>query len=77
MHPAGIVTLGHFLVNNATACSHPLHVSGGDHAAVTHAVAVLNLSGQNVCDRLNPAMRMPWKTRQVILRNIIAEVVQQ
>jgi hypothetical protein len=28
MHPAGVVTLWHFLVNDSAAGRHPLHVTG-------------------------------------------------
>ena len=48
-----------------------------DGAAIAHAVAVLHGSGQHVGDRLDPAMRMPREAGQVILRNVVAEVVQQ
>ena len=71
------VALRHLLVQNAAAGRHPLHVAGGHLALVAQAVAVLDRAGQHVGDRLDPAMRMPGKSRQVILRVVVAEIVQQ
>ena len=64
-------------MDDAAARRHPLDVAGGDGAAVAHAVAVLDGSGEDVRDGLDPAMGMPGKARQVILRNVIAEVVEE
>ena len=77
MHPAILVALRHLLVNDAAPGGHPLDVAGADGAAVAHAVAVLHRSRQDVGDRLDSAVRMPREARQVILRNVIAEVVEQ
>ena len=44
---------------------------------VAHAVAVLHGSGQHIGDGFDAAMRMPRETRQVILRNVVAEIVEQ
>src|SRR5687768_4335532 len=38
---------------------------------------MLHLAGQDIGDRLDSAVRMPWKAVQILLRNIVAEVVQQ
>jgi len=38
---------------------------------------MLHSSGQNVRDGLDPAVRMPGKACQIVLRNVVAEVVQQ
>ncbi len=64
-------------MNDPAARRHPLHVTGGDGAAVPHAVAVLHRSGQDVGNGLDSAVRMPRKASQIILRNIIAEIVEQ
>src|SRR5215813_2355393 len=61
MHPPGPVALGHLLMDDPAACSHPLHVAGGDHTAIAHAVAVLDCSRQHVGDGFDAAMGMPWK----------------
>ena len=77
VHASGGIALGHFLMNDAAAGGHPLHVAGGDSAAVAQAVAMLDCPGQNVRDRLDPAMRMPRKAGQVILGNLVAKIVEQ
>ena len=38
---------------------------------------MLNRAGKHVSDGLDPTMRMPWKSRNVIFRILIAEVVQK
>ncbi len=77
MHAARRVALGHFLVDDAAAGGHPLHVAGGDGAVVAHAVAVFDGSGQDVGDGLDAAMRMPGKSGEIILGNIVAEIVEE
>ena len=76
MRPVGIA-LGHLLVDDAAARGHPLHVAGGDGAVVAHAVAVLDGSGEDIGDGLDPAMRVPRKAREIILGNVIAEIVEE
>ena len=77
MHAALRVALGHLLVQDAAAGRHPLHVAGGHFALVAQAVAVLDRAGQHVGDGLDPAVRMPGKSRQVIFRIVVAEIIQQ
>ena len=77
MHAALRIALGHLLVQNAAARRHPLHVAGGHLALVAQAVAVLDRTGQHIGDRLDPAMRMPGKSRQIIFRILVAEIIQQ
>src|SRR4029077_9757637 len=77
MHTPGRVALGHLLVDDAAAGGHPLDVAGGDSAAVPHAVAVLDRSGQHVRDRLDAAVRMPWKAGEIVGGHIVAEVVEK
>ena len=77
VHAAGGIALGHFLMNDAAAGGHPLHVAGGDGAAVAHAVAVLDGAGEDVGDGLDAAMRMPGEAGQVVLRDVVAEIVEQ
>ena len=72
-----MIALGHLLVEDAAAGGHPLHVAGGHLALVAEAVAVLDRTGEYVGDGLDPAVRMPGKSRQVIFRILIAEIVQQ
>src|SRR6202022_1211119 len=77
VHPVLLITLGHFLVDDPATCGHPLNIASSDGAAVADAVAVLHGSGEDIGDGLNAAMRMPGEARQVILRNVIAEVVEK
>ena len=56
---------------------HPLHVAGGDGALVAHAVAVFDGAGEHVRDGLDAAVRVPREARQVIFRDVVAEVVEQ
>ena len=77
MHSAQQVAFGHFLVDDAPARRHPLNIAGSDGAVVSHAIAVLDRSGEHIGDRFDAAMRMPRKPRQVIVRNIIAEIIEQ
>ena len=71
------IALGHFLMQDAAAGGHPLHVAGGHFAFVAEAVAVLDRTGEHVGDGLDAAMRMPGKSRKVIFRILVAEIVQQ
>ena len=72
-----VIALGHFLMNDAAAGGHPLNVAGSDGAVIAHAVAMLDRSGQHIGDGLNAAMRMPGKSGEIVLRNVVAEVVEQ
>src|SRR5205814_214330 len=56
---------------------HPLDFARRDGAAVSETVTMLDRSRENVRDRFNPAVRMPRETCEVILRNVVAEVIQQ
>src|SRR5205814_473135 len=66
-----------FLMNDASAGCHPLDLAGGDGAMIAHAVAVLDRAGQDISDRLDAAVRMPRKAREVIGWNVIPEIIQQ
>ena len=44
---------------------------------VAEAVAVLDGAGEDVGDRLDAAVRMPGKAREVVLGTVVAEVVEQ
>ena len=76
MHPALRVALRHFLMQNSAARRHPLDVAGAHPAAIAKAVAMLDRPGQNIGDRLDPAMRMPREASPIILGAIVAEIVQ-
>src|SRR5439155_24735256 len=65
------------LMDDSSACGHPLNVARGDGAAVAHAVPVFHGAGKDIGDRLDAAVRMPGETGQVILGNVVAEVVEK
>src|SRR6267142_194266 len=77
MHPARLVAFGHLLMDDAASRSHPLDVAGRNGAVVAHAVAVLHGPRQDVCDGLDSAVGMPREPRQIVLRNVIAEVIEK
>src|SRR5438128_8695791 len=77
MHASGVIALRHLLMNDAAARRHPLHIARLDGAVIAHAVAVFNSTSKNIGDRLNAAVWMPGKSRQVVLRDIVAEIIQQ
>src|ERR1700723_3569834 len=64
-------------MNDTAARRHPLNVTGGNSTAVAHAVAVFDGSCQDIRDGFDAAMRVPREPGQIILRNIVAEVVEK
>ncbi len=66
MHPTVLIPLRHLLMDNAASCGHPLYIAGSDRAMVSHAVAVLNRSGEDISNSLDSSVGVPWKARQVI-----------
>src|SRR3990172_6005601 len=58
-HQAVGITIRHFLMYDPTAGGHPLQVTGGYYALVSHAVTMLYLSAEDISYGLYPAMRMP------------------
>ena len=77
MHPAIGIAFRHLLVNDSTAGRHPLNVTRADDTAMAQAVAVLDGSGEDVGDRLDTSMRMPWKAGEIVFRSLIAEIVKK
>src|SRR5208282_2235223 len=77
VHTAVLITLRHFLMKNAAACRHPLHVARGHFALIAQAVAVLDGTRKHVGDRLNPPVWMPGKSLHVVFWTLIAEIIQQ
>src|SRR5690348_117802 len=72
-----MVAFGHFLMHDAPARRHPLHVARFKCASIAQAVAVFDSTVENVGDRFNSAVRVPWKTSEIIARPVVAEIVQQ
>jgi hypothetical protein len=77
VHPAVLVTVGHLLVDDAAPRRHPLDVSGSEGALVPQAVGVVDRPRQHVGDRLDPAVRVPGEAGQIVLRTLVAEVVEE
>src|SRR6266496_2805352 len=77
MHSAPRIPLRHLLMQNAAACGHPLHITRTHLSLVAQAAPVLDRSRHNIGDRLNPAVGMPWKYRQVVIGILVAEIVEQ
>src|SRR5688572_16287662 len=61
----------------AAAGGHPLDVARPHLALVAEAVAVLDRAGKDVGDRLDAAVRMPREPGHVVVRPVVAEVVEQ
>src|SRR5579872_6186351 len=72
-----LIAFRHLLMQNAAAGSHPLHVTRSHLAFVAEAVAMLDGSGKHIGDSFDPAVRMPGKPCQIILRVLIAKIIQQ
>jgi hypothetical protein len=77
MHLADLVALGHFLVNDASACRHPLDIARPNSAAVSQTIRMFDGAGQDVRDGLDTPVRVPGKAGEVVIRNIIPEVIKQ
>jgi hypothetical protein len=54
-----------------------LHIASRHFALVAKAIAVLDRARKHIRNRLDPAMRMPGKSREVILWMLVAEVIKQ
>ncbi len=68
---------GHFLVDDAAAGRHPLHIAGVDHARIPHRIAMLHVSIQQVGDRLNAAVRVPGEASLELGGVIPAEIIEK
>src|SRR5262249_31642690 len=71
------LSLRHLRVENSAPGRHPLHVASAELAPVSQTVAVIDASRQHIGDRLDAAVRMPGKSRAIVFRTIVAEVVEQ
>src|SRR5262249_61318586 len=77
MHAPLRIALRHFLVENSAPRGHPLHVAGSERTAVSEAVSMFDAPRQHIRDRLDPAVRMPWKSRPIVFGTIVAKIVEQ
>src|SRR4051812_12436317 len=77
MHASAGIALWHLLMQDAAAGGHPLHVACTHAALVAEAVAMLHRSGEHIRDGFDAAMWMPRETGHVVLRVVVAEVIEQ
>src|SRR6185436_9770785 len=77
VHASRGVAARHLLVHDAATRGHPLDIARAEAAAIAEAVAMLDRAGEDVGDRLDPAMRMPRKPGHVVARAVVAEIVEQ
>src|SRR5579872_161535 len=56
---------------------HPLHVTGGNCTPVSHAIAVINGSREDVSNCFDAPVRMPWEPCQIIFRHIVPKIVEK
>src|SRR5271163_2663845 len=64
-------------MDDAASGRHPLNFAGGDCAAVSEAVAVLDRAGEDIRDGFDAAVGMPRKPGKVVIRNVVSEIVQE
>jgi hypothetical protein len=64
-------------MDDAAARGHPLHVPRIDDPAVPDAVSVFHLTAQDVGNRFDASMGMPWKPLDVVFRVIRTKIVEK
>src|SRR5437588_11839513 len=64
-------------MKNATPGGHPLHVARAHASTIAEAVAVFHGAREHIGNRLDAAMRMPRKAREICIWIVVAEIVQQ
>src|SRR5690349_24930904 len=64
-------------MQNAAARGHPLHITRAERSGIAQAVAVLHSAGKDVGDGDNSAVRMPWKSREIVGRNIVPKIIEE
>ena len=68
MHLSVAIALGHFLMHDPPASSHPLNVASAERAFVAEAIAVFNTARQHIGYGFNAAVRMPREALFKIFR---------
>jgi hypothetical protein len=64
-------------MDDAASRSHPLDVSGCDHAFVSHTVAVFHISTEDISDGLDSPIRMPGESLRVISGIVLAKIIEE
>src|SRR3974390_766323 len=77
VHAPSRVAARHLLVDDARSGGHPLDVACANRALVPHGIAVIDFPRQNISDGLDAAVGVPGKARKIILRHVVAEVIEQ
>ena len=75
MHAPGSISLGHFLMQNAAACGHPLDAARAQATGIAEAVRVVNAACQHISDGLDAAVRVPGKACRVVFRDVVTKIV--
>lgn len=68
--------VGHFLVEDTAAGSHPLDLSSPKRPPISQAVAVVDCAGENVCDRFYAAMRVQGESGDIVVWIFVPEIVK-
>ena len=71
------IALWHFLMKDAAAGRHPLHVARAQAPAIPETVAMLDSPREYIGDRLDAAMGVPRKPGQIFVGVVVAKVVEQ
>jgi hypothetical protein len=64
-------------MQDATARRHPLDIAGTNGAAVTRAVGMFHVAGQDIGNGLYATMRVPGKTLDIVRGIVRAEIVEE
>jgi hypothetical protein len=72
-----LIPFWHFLMDNAAARGHPLDLPGRNSTAVPEAIAMLDRSRQDIGNGFDTPVRVPWKTGEIIVGNVVAKIVEQ
>jgi hypothetical protein len=64
-------------MNDPAARGHPLGVAIGNDPLVPHAVAVFHVAAEYIGNGLDAAVWMPWKTRKIMIRVVVSEIIKQ
>src|SRR5262249_27230177 len=77
VHAPVLVALRHLLMEDSASRRHPLDVTGAKLAAVSQAVAMIDGSSQHIGDGLDAAMGMPGEPGAIVVRPVVAKVIEQ
>src|SRR3954454_25357990 len=64
-------------MNNPASSRHPLNFPSFNGAVIAQTVTMLDCPCKHIGNGLDPAMRMPGKSGQVVFRNVVPKIVEQ